>query len=80
MNDAQRCASPAPGSSTASLLPHTNHAPRCQVQAVLDLRLLLPLWFGFAFGKCSRRAYDGALDTLGFRPTDGMHAKDYLLP
>src|SRR5207244_3306884 len=32
---AERCASPAPGSSTAQLLPHPNRAPRCQVQAVV---------------------------------------------
>jgi len=33
--EAERCASPAPGSGTASLLPHTNRAPRCPVQALV---------------------------------------------
>jgi len=54
--------------------------PGVRCKRWLDLRLPLPLWGGFAFGKRSRRACDGAVEALGFRPTDGMHANDYLLP
>src|SRR2546429_2281632 len=42
--EAERCASPAPGSGTAPLLPHTNRAPRCQVQAVVR-------WWARAFAR-----------------------------
>ena len=60
---------------------HTPTAlPGVRCKRLLDLRLPLPLWFGFAFGKRSRRAYNGTLDILGLLLTDGVHAEDYVLP
>ena len=54
--------------------------PGVRCKRLLDLRLPLPLWFGFAFGQRSCRAYDGAWDALVFLSADGMHADDDLLP
>jgi hypothetical protein len=67
------------GAVQRSFYPTPTALPGVRCKRLLDLRLPLPLWFGFAFGKRSCRAYDGAWDARGFLPPDGVHADDYLL-
>jgi hypothetical protein len=79
-----RCRTPAfnlhRGAVQRSFYPTPTALPDVRCKRLLDLRLPLPLWCGFAFGQRSCRAYDGAWDALVFLSADGMHADDYLLP